>query len=382
MTDRIRNQNERLLLWTIHRHGPLPGSDMARLTGLSPQTVSVILRKLEHEGLVSKGAPQRGRVGKPSVPMGLTPDGLLSVGLKIGRRTADLMLIDFHGTVVMERHTTYRYPLPGPVFGFLRDGLSAFGATIGPDRQDRIAGIGIAAPFEIWNWPDALAAPRDEMQAWRGLEFAAEVAEFSDLPVFVQNDATAACRAEHVYGRGSEFSDYAYFYLGTFIGGGIVLNGAVFEGRHQNAGAFGSLPVPGPRGTRQLIETASIHLLESRLAEAGHDPQALWKQPQDWSAFAEQIDPWISEVARAVASAAVAACAVIDAEAVLIDGAFPADIRMRLVDRVERELRGLDMRGLVAPRVAAGTVGGNARVLGAASAPIFAQYLLPGTPAH
>ena len=93
--NRMRNHNERLLLSIIQRSGALPGSDIARLSGLSPQTVSVILRKLEQDGLVVRNEPQRrGGVGKPSVPMGLAAEGLLSVGLKIGRRTADLLITD------------------------------------------------------------------------------------------------------------------------------------------------------------------------------------------------------------------------------------------------------------------------------------------------
>src|SRR5690606_30429527 len=124
----VRDHNERLILSTIQRHGALPGSDLARMAGLSPQTVSVILRGLEQEGIILRGDPQRGRVGKPSVPMGLAPDGVYSIGLKIGRRSADLLLADFHGQVRQQMQTTYRYPMPDEVFGFLRLGLQTLQA--------------------------------------------------------------------------------------------------------------------------------------------------------------------------------------------------------------------------------------------------------------
>ena len=155
---------------------------------------------------------------------------------------------------------------------------------LGPDASARIAGIGIAAPFEIWNWHETLGAPAEDMALWKDFNLKAEVAKFSDLPVFLENDATAACRAEQVYGRGKEFRDFAYFFIGSFIGGGIVLNHSVFEGPHGNAGSFGSLPVQTEDGRiSQLIDVASIYLLESDLARAGIDPRTLWSQPQDWS---------------------------------------------------------------------------------------------------
>ena len=46
----LRDHNARMLLSIIQRNGPMPGSDLARVAGLSPQTVSVILRKLEKDG--------------------------------------------------------------------------------------------------------------------------------------------------------------------------------------------------------------------------------------------------------------------------------------------------------------------------------------------
>ena len=91
----VRDHNERLILTVLQRHGPTPGADVARLTGLSPQTVSIILRKLEKDEILRRGTAIRGKVGKPSIPMELNPDGVLSVGMKIGRRSADLLLIDF-----------------------------------------------------------------------------------------------------------------------------------------------------------------------------------------------------------------------------------------------------------------------------------------------
>lgn len=373
----LRDYNERLILSLLQRNGALPGADLARMAGLSAQTVSVILRRLEGDGLIRRGEPQRGRVGKPRLPMGLDPDGVLSVGLKLGRRSADLVLADFTGAVRRQLYATYRWPVPAEVLRFLREGLASFEREIGPEAARRIAGIGIAKPFEIWDWHEAIGAPDGALDAWREADFAAEIAAFSALPVLLENDGTAACRAEHVYGRGREFRDFAYFFVGSFVGGGVVLNHSVFEGAFGNAGAFGSLLVRGPDGSdRQLIDTASLFLLEDALGRRALPAGQLWSQPQDWAGFAEALDPWIEATARQLARATLTVCAVIDFEAVLIDGAFPRDVRARLVAGVRREIERLDSRGLTPIRIEQGLVGGNARALGAAAAPIFARYLL------
>lgn len=373
----VRDHNERLLLSILQMAGAVSAAELARQTGLSKPTVSTILRTLETEGLVRRGEPVRGKIGKPSLPMELDPDGAFSIGLKIGRRSADLVLLDLVGTVRAQSRTSYDYPMPDAVFGFLRTGLTDMIEQIPPGLRDRACGIGIATPFELWRWHDLVGIAAEKFRSWRDVDFAAEVAAFSDLPVFIVNDATAACRAERLYGRHIEHRDYAYFFIGSFIGGGVVLNGTVYEGSQGNAGALGSMRSTGPLGeAQQLIDVASINLLEARLVEAGLDPSAIWRQPQDWSAFSRHVDAWIGQTAQELAKASLSICSVIDFEAIVIDGAFPTDVRDRLVERTRRYLLNQDKRGLIEPSIEAGSIGHNARGIGAASSPFFSQFLL------
>ena len=373
----VRDHNERLLLSMINRMGAVPGSELARMAGLSAQTVSVILRSLEADGLLERGEPQKGRVGKPSIPMGLAADGVFSIGLKIGRRSADFALMDFHGEVRSQMQVQYRYPLPDTVFGFLRRGLDDLIAPLPEESRSRICGIGIAAPFEIWKWTEALGAPEQEFAAWREVDFLRDVADLSGYPVTVINDATAACMAENALGQGPGFRDYLYVFVGSFIGGGVVLGGTVFDGPNGNAGALGPMQSTTHDGrSAPLLETASLYLLEEAIAEAGGDPRDLWKLPRDWSAFAPQVDIWIERTGTALARAILSACAVIDFEGAVIDGAVPPDVRARLVGNIRSKMQGLDRRGLIDPLIREGRIGENARAIGAAYAPISARYLM------
>src|SRR5210317_2074400 len=93
----MRERNERLVLTILRRQGALPKAEIARITGLSAQTVSVIMRALEKDGLLERGEKVRGKVGQPSVPMRLAPEGALFFGLKVGRRSTELVLVNFNG---------------------------------------------------------------------------------------------------------------------------------------------------------------------------------------------------------------------------------------------------------------------------------------------
>jgi predicted NBD/HSP70 family sugar kinase len=373
---RVRAYNERLVLSLVRLHGALSKADITRLSGLSAQTASVIVRALEKDGLLLRGSPLRGRVGQPSVPMRLNPDAVLSFGMKIGRRSADLLLMDFVGGVRQHRHETYAYPQPEEILGIVASGVEMIEAGLDHEARGRIAGVGIAAPFELWNWADEVGAPPGAMDAWRGFDLQAEIAAKVSYPVYLQNDATSACGAELVFGVGPRYPDFVYLFLGSFIGGGIVLNSSIYSGRTGTAGAIGPLPVRDKDGqNRQLLDIASIFVLENMLRERGIDPEPLWYSADDWIDFGEPLQLWIEDAAAAIAQAIVAAASIIDFGAAVIDGGFPAWVRERLVNATIEAVNRLDLQGVIIPDILEGMVGSQARAIGGASLPIFARYL-------
>jgi predicted NBD/HSP70 family sugar kinase len=373
----VRDYNERLVLTLVRRHGSLAKSQIARRSGLSAQTVSVIMRSLEHDGLLLKGEPKRGKVGQPSIPMRLNPDGAFSFGLKIGRRSADLVLVDFLGHQRKLISKAFAYATPSEIITFVENGISEIADQLSPLEQKHVVGLGVSMPFQLWDWAEKIGAPEYAIEVWKGLDFSSELAATTNLPVSVQNDATAACGAELVFGRGKELTDFVYFFIGTFIGGGIVLNHGLYSGRTGNAGGFGPMPIMQPDGKiTTLIDHASIYTLEMRLKAEGFNLSQQWHEPENWHLPGSLVDEWIEDTARHLAWAIVASCSVIDFQAAVVDGALPTDIRQRIVAAIRVEVDKLDTRGNGACAILEGMVGHGARALGGASLPFFSLYLL------
>ena len=372
----VRLYNERLVLSLVRNHVNLPKAEIARLTGLSPQTVSVIVRQLEAEGLLLKGKSVKGKVGQPLQPFSLNPDGAYSIGLKIGRRSCNLICLDFLGNTCARYDQVYGYPTPSVVLRIAREGLLHIEQELGPARAARICGIGIASPFELWNWAQETGAPPQDMASWHGVNIAAEIGALSAWPVQFCNDATAACAAELFLGRGRSLRDFICFYVGFFVGGGVVLNGNLFPGRTGYAGAVGPMPVPTNNGTEQLIRHASIYVLEKMLVAAGKDPLVLTSQTASWDNVGSLVDDWIDKTAGSLAHAALSAASVLDFEAVIIDGSMPADVRRKLVDKTIEHFAKQDTRGIAPLAIIEGVLGADARALGAASLPIIANFMI------
>ena len=372
----MRARNERLVLSLVRRHQALAKSEIARMTGLSAQTVSVIMRQLEKDGLLLRGDPVRGKVGQPSVPMRLNPDGAFFFGLKVGRRSTELVLTDFVGKVRQRERRTYDYPTPKAALDFSRESLDKMMSSMPPEAQNRVAGLGIAMPFYLWDWAQTLQVPQGKMDPWRTADLKADLALGYDMPIFLQNDATAACGAELVFGPADGPRDFLYFYVGFFIGGGVVLNGSIFSGR-GNAGALGPLPVPDDTGgVKPLIDVASLYVLERSIATAGATSHSIWETTERWDVPEAQLENWLKQTASGIAGGIVSSCSLIDFGCVKIDGWMPSDIKVRLVEMVENKLSDLNLTGLERPSVLAGAVGPDARALGAASLPLSERYLL------
>jgi predicted NBD/HSP70 family sugar kinase len=316
--------------------------------------------------------------------MALNPDGAYFIGLKIGRRSAEIVLIDFLGKVRASEQISYRYPTPRETVEFAASGMDKLRGSLNAGQEKRIAGLGIAMPFELWNWADAAGASREIMDEWRHRDVRADIQALCDFPVFLQNDATSACGAELVFsqsgGQSGGLRDFVYFYIGAFAGGGIVLDGRLYSGPTGNAGALGSMLVPGTGGKpAQLIDTASIAVLEKELNARGVSAPHLWTSPEDWGELGPALDEWVVRAADALAHAIVSASSVIDFEAAVIDGWMPTAVRRDLVDAVRSTIGAIDAEGLTIPKVHEGTVGIHARALGAASLPLSERFLIKPT---
>lgn len=373
----MRAYNQRLVLSLIRQAGAMAKAEIARRTGLSAQTVSVIMRALEADGLLKRGEPVRGRIGQPSVPISLAKDGAFFLGLKVGRRSLDLVLTDFLGEVRQRVRVSHPYPTPDNTIAFVTDAIEQILAKLPPEHKTRIAGLGIALPFQLWEWPETLGDGAEDMDGWKHRDMVAEISATCDFPVFSCNDASSACGAELVFGDQNKPSDFLYFFVGFFIGGGLVLDSSLYTGRTGNAAALGSMMVPTTSGTlRQLVDVASLAGLENALARSGNQDTMIWNNPDDWHVPEEQLNSWLDGAAHGIAQAILSSVCLFDVGHVLIDGWMPEKMRAELVRRIQHQIAEIPMTGVQKPKVIEGSIGSDARALGAASLPLSKRFLV------
>ena len=373
----LRQYNERVVLQAIRLHGALPGAEIARLTGLTAQTVSMITKSLIDDGYLRKGEPVRGKVGQPSVPLSLDSDGAFAIGIKVGRRRLDTLLIDFDGRPCARWSLAYRFPDPEDVLAELRVRFAAIRRKLGPERRLRLQGVGLAAPLALSSWQSLLGVTPEAAERWNRLDLREAVASMCDWHVHSMKDTAAACVAELVQGRGRGMHSFLYIFVDTFIGGGLVIDSHLRNGLTGNAGAIGSMPLglPDARGPApQLLSVASLHTLEQAWSNAGL-PEPGFDGPEPLQApWREVTRAWIAEAGLAIAHAINGAVCLLDLDGVIIDGAIHRSLLDELIAATEAAMRRSNWEGVNAPQLFAGAVGPDAGALGGALLPLHANF--------
>jgi glucokinase len=117
--------------------------------------------------------------------------------------------------------------------------VSRVGGVAGPGDRLVVCGVGCGGPMA----PGGNEVSPLNIAAWRSFPLRPRLAELTGLPTFVDNDAKALALGEGWLGAAAGAADYIGMVVSTGVGGGIVLNGRLLDGRLGNAGHIGHVIV-------------------------------------------------------------------------------------------------------------------------------------------
>lgn len=371
----LRRANERAVLTVVAFNPGLSNADIARLTGLAPQTVSAILVEVERAGLIVRGTVLRGRRGQPATPIFLDAGGAYSIGIEIGWRHLDLVLIDLLGQVLHRVHQDYAFPDAGTLPGAIAQSVAGAMAALPLAGQPKLADIGIAIPSYIDLYAGTLGASPEQAVLWRNIDLPVVVAERTGLEVAVYNDGNAACWAELLMSPAPRPGDFIYLLVSRYIAAGVVGQSMLWEGPTGNSANLGSMLVTTSNGRqRSAHDMASLTALDALLAEAGLPPADPLASPQEWAALEPVLSTWIGDAGKALAGVIFNTGAVLEHKLAVIDAVVPRPVLDRLVESVTTELAQLPDLSGVKPLVTAGHLGALAPAMGAAELPLYKRY--------
>jgi glucokinase len=201
------------------------------------------------------------------------PDRLF-VGLDVGGTTMKAGVVDDSGRLLAHVSLPTE-PAKGQQHGLATMAESVRQAVKAASLStDRIAAIGVATPGSL-DIPSGVILNPPNLKPWRNVPVRQYIADTFGLPTAFQNDANAAAYGESWVGVGKDFRSLVLFTLGTGIGGGIIIDGRIWEGAHSHGGELGHMKIDmtGARqcgcGQRGCLEAyASATAVVARTYEA------------------------------------------------------------------------------------------------------------------
>lgn len=269
LPEHARGHNRSLVLRTLYRDGSQSRADLARTTGLTRVTVSDLVAELIADALVVElGQREDARPGKPATLIDINRSAFQILGIDLSDHAVFRgALIDLEGNVLARVEVPLDNSMGDEATAKVLDIASSLAAL----ATQPILGVGIGSPGVVDEAGVVQSAPN---LGWTGLELQRIVAEHSNAPVVVANDANAAALAERGFGGADE--DMMIVKVGHGVGAGLLIRGEPVYGSRFASGEIGHVVVGtdgGPEcvcGKSACLETwLAIPRLERAIAEAG-----------------------------------------------------------------------------------------------------------------
>lgn len=160
-------------------------------------------------------------------------------------------------------------------------GEKAFMKTIADDikfvldkaklNKKHLRAIGIGCPGMI-QLPQGIIQISPNISFLKNFPLREKIARSMRVPVIVENDVNAGLYGEHQFGAAKGYSEVVGIFLGTGVGGGLILNGELYRGASGAAGEIGHMLISAPSLLNHPLsgETIETQLGRLRIAsEAG-----------------------------------------------------------------------------------------------------------------
>ncbi len=318
----LREANRARVIESLKRHGRLTQVELAGSTGLSPATVSNIVKELTASGLLHTSFTSRS--GRRATLVSLARQVGLVAGVHFSSRHLRIAIADATRTTVTQ--TTLPLPLDhrhdaelDRLSLLLGDMMESLGGSV----TDLLA-VGLALPAPIDPRTGMVSTP-GLLRGWEGVDVAESLTSRIGRPVHVDSEANLGGLAEAREGAGRASRSSVFIRIGHTISAGIIVGGDLFRGVNGKAGQIGhvTLDENGPIcrcSNRGCLETYAAGPALLSLFPPGEGMQRLGDLLQAAESGDGSSRRVIADAGRHIGVAAASLCNLFDPELIIVGG--------------------------------------------------------------
>ena len=368
----MREINRSAILEIIRRESPISRTAISERLNVSLPTVMRIVDGLIEEGFVRLQGTTEWSGGRRRPLLEFNSDGYVVLGVDMGGTKMYGALSDLGGNILDEVNVSRHGTSGEDSFNYLTSLIDKLLASPNVERQ-RVRGIGVGAPGVtlhkegIITWAYTLH--------WDKFPLKAKLAERYDLPIIVDNDVNLAALGELWFGAGQNVQDMILIAIGTGIGAGVIIDGALYRGSQEASGEIGNM-IPGREflgknyldfGALESVASGTGIAARARdiLSSQRSQQELLDLMAEDVFEAARKGEPWawtvINETVDYLAIAIANLVSAFDPELIVLGGGVSRSADMLIAPILSR------ITGVIPnpPRLVVSNLGLQATVMGA-----------------
>lgn len=362
----LRALNERTVFDAVRVSGPISRAEVARQTGISRPTVSLVLRSLLEDGLVRETEHDPDRPHYGATYYEADPEAAMVLGVDFGSRAVRTAVCDLSGRVRGREELRSR--------GSVEERIQALAGT----TQSLLRTSKLAADlleYAVIGLP-AVVSPVDgsvssaDLAGLGSADLRAQLERALRVPVSLENDVNLAAIAEQRSGVAVGIADFAFLLVGAGLGAAVVLDWKLHRGHHGAAGELdavrnGRADDVDPCAAAISAFAAEAAAGKKTVLEPDYDVREIFPAARGGDEVASAV---VDETARRIALHILPLAATLDLPLVVLGGSVGAN--PDLLEPVRRHLDG--WLPFPAPRVEVSALGEAAVIEGALAAGVAA----------
>ncbi|MEI7989647.1 MAG: ROK family transcriptional regulator [Chloroflexota bacterium] len=245
---RMRQINRSVILELIRQNSPIARSEISRALGLSMPTVMRIVKELISGDLVRYTGETAGGTGRPRELLEYNKDGYAVIGIDLGGTKLYGALANIGGEILGETRLDQHNASDEEGFELVSTLIQSL-IDLARKNGQQLLGIAVGAPGITHSYSGIVEwAPT---MNWRNFPLKSRLQERFQYPIVVENDVNMHALGEQWFGVGKGVNNMVLIAIGTGMGAGLIIDGAIYRGQNESAGEPGyMLPSPDALGQR------------------------------------------------------------------------------------------------------------------------------------
>jgi N-acetylglucosamine repressor len=233
----MKKQNKNLVLEIIKSQSPISRMEIAKVTSMSPTTITRIVNELSEQGFVRETELVTSGVGRRAVLLDVYDNVLYTIGVELDKSIIKIGIVNYIGEIV-SWHSVSREPSE-KYEDTIKKVTDSMKGLIGFHNIpiNKIVGIAVGLPGLI-DFQNGIVIVSDQLK-WKNVSLAADLRELTGFEVIIDNELKMKIVAENFTGKAKNSQNAVLVGIGSGIGSAIILNGEIYRGESNNAGEIG-----------------------------------------------------------------------------------------------------------------------------------------------